>query len=797
MFLREWQFNDDNSEDLRLANKTLKKNDKRKTSVEKRAKEGFKSWQPIATFGFALLVFFLVIVPGENLWLWLHNFMFSLFGVCSILWPILIGTVAVLDAMGKSGSNVKLKLWLSVATIIFACSLFYVFSFAKNSQNTSNLLADIFNRYRAGEFNGNSGLFGALIGVPSVWAFGITGARITNIILFFVCLMFLTSATLMDFFRIFSKPAKAIKQKIEDRNIEREIRRSATIDIDLGEKRNEKPKKSKDTAISENIEKESDEISKVTEKFLSKIKNENEQKDEVKTQKSEEKSKEFEVPESKNSSAEFYEFPAVDLLNDAKKPDGGDITTELNHNGKMLVDTLKSFNVNTKIIDISRGPAVTRYELQPAAGVKISKITTLADDIALNLAASGVRIEAPIPGKAAVGIEIPNKVVSMVSMKELIVSPEFKHAKSKLTVVLGRDISGDIMTADLAKMPHLLIAGSTGSGKSVCINSFIISILYNARPDEVKLLMIDPKVVELGVYNGIPHLLVPVVTDPRKAAGALNWAVNEMLVRYKKFAETGVRDLTSYNQMVEETPDAKDKSGEPLEKMPQIVIIIDELSDLMMAAPNEVEDYICRLAQMARAAGMHLVIATQRPSVDVITGIIKANIPSRIALAVSSQIDSRTILDMSGAEKLLGRGDMLFAPVGCNKPIRVQGCYVTDREIERVVESIKTTEESNYDEQIAKEIEKGAVMESSSKGDSNSEGSTDPMMAEAVKCVVEAGQASTSLLQRRLRVGYARAGRLVDEMEQMGIVGPHEGSKPRQVLITYQQFLEMNLNNAE
>ncbi len=780
-----------------MANKTIKKNDRKKSSTAKQKKEVFNSWKSVATFGFSVLVFFLILIPGENLWLWLHNFIFSLFGVCCILWPILIGTVAVLDAMGKSGSNVKLKLWLSVATIIFACSIFYVFSCAENSQNVSNVLADIFNRYRAGEFNGSSGLFGALVGVPCVWAFGTVGARITNIILLFVCLMFLTSATLMDFFGLFSKPAKAIKQKIEDRNIEREARRSALIDIDLGEKRNEKSRKPKDLDIFEDSEKEKDEISKVTEKFLSKIKNENERKEETKAQKAEEKSKEFEVPESNNSSAEFYEFPTIDLLNDAKKPDGGDITAELNHNGKMLVDTLKSFNVNTKIIDISRGPAVTRYELQPAAGVKISKITTLADDIALNLAASGVRIEAPIPGKAAVGIEIPNKVVSMVSMKELIVSPEFRRAKSKLTVVLGRDISGDIMTADLAKMPHLLIAGSTGSGKSVCINSFIISLLYNARPDEVKLLMVDPKVVELGVYNGIPHLLVPVVTDPRKAAGALNWAVNEMLVRYKKFAETGVRDLASYNQMVEENPDAKDKSGETLEKMPQIVIIIDELSDLMMAAPNEVEDYICRLAQMARAAGMHLVIATQRPSVDVITGIIKANIPSRIALAVSSQIDSRTILDMSGAEKLLGRGDMLFAPVGCNKPIRVQGCYVTDREIEKVVNSIKMTEESNYDEEIAKEIEKGAVVDSAAKGEGKPEGAMDPMMAEAVKCVVEAGQASTSLLQRRLRVGYARAGRLVDEMEQMGIVGPHEGSKPRQVLITYQQFLEMNLNNAE
>lgn len=784
-----------------MANRTLRKNNKSKTAPLKRKDYVFSASRSVVMFGFSILLFFLVVVPGENLWLWLHNFIFGMFGVCSILWPILVGTVAILDAMGKSGSNVQLKLWVSVATIIFACSLFYVFSCAENNQDISSVFSDIFSRYRAGEFDESSGLFGALLGIPSVWAFGVIGARIINIIIIFMCLMFLTSATLMDFFGLFSKPAKAIKQKIEDRNIEREAKKNPLIDVDLSEKRKEKSEKIKSISSSEKDmeigENETDDISKVTEKFLSKIKNENERNEKIKTTKSEEKSKEFEVLGSSGASEKHYKFPDVNLLNDAKKPDDGDITTELNNNGKMLVDTLKSFNVSTKIIDISRGPAVTRYELQPAAGVKISKITTLADDIALNLAASGVRIEAPIPGKAAVGIEIPNKVVSMVSMKELIVSPEFKHAKSKLTVVLGRDISGDIMTADLAKMPHLLIAGSTGSGKSVCINSFIVSILYNAHPDEVKLLMVDPKVVELGVYNGIPHLLVPVVTDPRKAAGALNWAVNEMLIRYKKFAETGVRDLASYNQMIDEKTGIKDKSGEPLEKMPQIVIIIDELSDLMMAAPNEVEDYICRLAQMARAAGMHLVIATQRPSVDVITGIIKANIPSRIALAVSSQIDSRTILDMSGAEKLLGRGDMLFAPVGCNKPIRVQGCYVTDREIERVVESIKTTEESNYDEEIAKEIEKGAVSENSSKGDSKVESSVDPMMAEAVKCVVEAGQASTSLLQRRLRVGYARAGRLVDEMEQMGIVGPHEGSKPRQVLITYQQFLEMNLNNAQ
>ena len=493
-----------------------------------------------------------------------------------------------------------------------------------------------------------------------------------------------------------------------------------------------------------------------------------------------------------------YQFPPASLLEPSKANNEEDITSELQMNGQMLVDTLKNFNVQTKIVEISRGPTVTRYELQPAAGVKISKITNLSDDIALNLAASGVRIEAPIPGKAAVGIEVPNKLINVVRMRDLIESKSFGASKSKLTVILGRDIAGNVTMADLSKMPHLLIAGSTGSGKSVCINSFIISILYKATPDEVRLLMIDPKVVELGIYNGIPHLLVPVVTDPRKAAGALNWAVNEMLGRYKIFADHNVRDLQSYNRMVMQRNEEnfqENDGEEKLEIMPQIVIIIDELADLMMAAPNEVEDSICRLAQMARAAGMHLVIATQRPSVDVITGIIKANIPSRIALAVSSQVDSRTILDMGGAEKLLGRGDMLFSPIGSGKPIRVQGCYVTDEEIENVIHFIKKSQETGYDEKIVEEIEKNAVVEKE-KTD-NEQNSTDPMMPEAIKCVVEAGQASTSLLQRRLRLGYARAGRLIDEMEQMGIVGPHEGSKPRQVLITYQQWLERNMQQPD
>lgn len=487
-----------------------------------------------------------------------------------------------------------------------------------------------------------------------------------------------------------------------------------------------------------------------------------------------------------------YIKPPIDILNEVEKPSEQNLQEELRSNAEKLVNTLQSFGVQTRIIDIARGPAVTRYELQPSAGVKISKITNLADDIALNLAASGVRIEAPIPNKPAVGIEVPNKVVSTVSIREIIDSPEFQQAKSPLAVALGRDIAGKVTVADLAKMPHTLIAGSTGSGKSVCINSLIVSILYHSTPQEVKLLLIDPKMVELGIYNGIPHLLIPVVTDPKKAAGALSWAVNEMLNRYQLFKDYSVRDMAGFNR-------AAEKNG--LKPMPQIVIIIDELADLMMAAPGEVEDSICRLAQMARAAGMHLVIATQRPSVDVITGVIKANIPSRIAFAVSSQIDSRTILDSSGAEKLLGRGDMLFSPIGSSKPTRVQGCFVTDGEVERIIEFIKqSTQPLTYDEQILAEIDRHAVSDKKKGGRDKDDGGgfddEDEMLPSAIEMVVETGQASTSMLQRKLKLGYARAARLMDSMEEKGVIGPFEGSKPRQVLITKERWIEMKMISA-
>lgn len=484
-----------------------------------------------------------------------------------------------------------------------------------------------------------------------------------------------------------------------------------------------------------------------------------------------------EIPSIPIDSMFTYQFPSTELLlNPSLKRMNKSSKEDPNTNAKILEDTLASFGVNAKVINISRGPVITRYELQPAPGVKVSRIVSLADDIALNLAAPGVRIEAPIPGKAAIGVEVPNKDIASVLLREVLESDESKQLSSKLSFCLGKDIAGKNIIADLAKMPHLLIAGATGSGKSVCINTLIISILYKATPEEVRMIMIDPKVVELNTYNGIPHLLIPVVTDPKKAAGALNWAIQEMTNRYKMFAEKSVRDMVRFNEIASQ-------NGE--KKIPQIIVIIDELADLMMVAPNDVEDAICRLAQMARAAGIHLVIATQRPSVDVITGIIKANIPSRIAFAVSSQIDSRTILDMGGAEKLLGRGDMLFSPVGASKPIRVQGAFVSEKEVEDIVGFIKKHIEPDYNNDILEEIAAGddpVVHESSD---------CDQLLPNAIEIVIESGQASISMIQRRLRVGYARAARLIDEMEIRGIVSGFDGSKPRNVLITKDEFLKL------
>ena len=487
---------------------------------------------------------------------------------------------------------------------------------------------------------------------------------------------------------------------------------------------------------------------------------------------------------------ENYEYPPINLLAKNSKKSSKTGAKALTEKATKLQRTLHSFGVSAKVENISVGPAITRYELKPAEGVRVSKIANLADDIALNLAAESIRIEAPIPGKQAVGIEIPNKEKETVPLRDVIESEEFENNKSKLTVALGKDVAGSIVLADIAKMPHVLIAGSTGSGKSVCINTIITSFIYNAKPSEVKLVMVDPKVVELSVYNGIPHLLIPVVTDPRKAAGALAWAVQEMDKRYNLFAEKGVRDLKGYNSIIDNNVE-EGTTG----KLPQIVIIIDELADLMMVAAKEVEESICRLAQKARAAGMHLVIATQRPSVDVITGLIKANVPSRIAFAVSSQIDSRTILDQVGAEKLLGKGDMLFYPASASKPVRVQGAFVSDNEVEKIVDFVKSNGVATYNEDILEEIEKSNKSDGQLEKEAE-EDDTDPLLMDAIDTVVEVGQASTSFIQRRFKVGYARAGRIIDQMEARGIISGYEGSKPRQVLITLEKLNEFKMGKT-
>ena len=497
---------------------------------------------------------------------------------------------------------------------------------------------------------------------------------------------------------------------------------------------------------------------------------------------------------------ENYETPPIAILEpgEPKQLKGG--KRAITDNATKLQKTLFSFGVSAKVENVAVGPAITRYELKPAEGVRVNKIANLADDIALNLAAPSIRIEAPIPGKQAVGIEIPNTETEVVHLRDVIDSEEFATSNSKVSVGLGKDVSGQRIIADIAKMPHLLVAGSTGSGKSVCVNTLITSIIYKAKPSEVKLVMVDPKIVELSVYNGIPHLLIPVVTDPRKAAGALAWAVQEMEDRYAKFASKGVRDLKGYNQaLINETGNEEDVVG----KLPLIVIIIDELADLMMVAAKDVEDAICRLAQKARAAGMHLVIATQRPSVDVITGLIKANVPSRIAFAVSSQIDSRTILDMAGAEKLLGKGDMLFYPTGVPKPVRVQGAYVSDKEVEKIVSFLKKDGEATYNEEIMEKIENAnttdkekAMLETEECDD------TDPFLNEAIEVVIDMGQASASAIQRKFKVGYARAGRIIDQMEERGIISGYQGSKPREVLMTRERWEELKMspeqsNNGE
>lgn len=790
---------------------------------------------PIILFAVAILIEALAVISQKDVAVWhfLHNFVQSFFGTCAYLWPVYIGYLAIQLSLDIEQSSKIKRLVISGLLLLFISASIDVFSFPAEGtweHVTAAYTTEGFLR---------AGFLGALISYPFEAVTGKWGAAIIFVLILFVLVMVFTRTTLDKFITKASQPADKLRSAAADKYTEfkkrKEAEKAAKLDVEVdtrfaydiplpGEPAREadEPKPQDPTEMRKKGKRVVDSYRKhdVLDEIMDEIEDptvaskpepdENEGVIDEELLKKLDESVEVIYADKKTDKkvgsgikigeetdeepAPEYKYPPIDLLNAPSRDNAGDIRSELTANAEKLVDTLRSFGVETRIINISRGPSVTRYELQPAAGVKISKITNLADDIALNLAAAGVRIEAPIPNKAAVGIEIPNKVRTSVGARELIESAEFVSAQSKVTGILGKDISGANCFMDIAKMPHVLIAGTTGSGKSVCLNSIIMSILYKSTPDEVRMLMIDPKAVEMMVYNGIPHLLVPVVSDPRKASGALAWAVTEMTHRYKILSDNGVRNLEAYNELA-----AKSDNLKPL---PQIVIFIDELADLMMTAPNEVEDSICRLAQKARAAGMHLVIATQRPSVDVITGLIKANIPSRIALTVSNQVDSRTIIDMSGAERLVGKGDMLYYPVGVAKPIRIQGCWISDAEIEAVANFLKNSQKNDYDEEIQQEIERQAAQEKGKKGAAvsaeDSDGDFDEMLPAAVEVVIDAGQASTSLLQRKLKLGYARAARIVDQLEEKGIVGPYGGAaKGREILITKAQWMEMQAMGAD
>ncbi len=825
----------------------------KKKKKYKRVESGFSKYKNeilgLILFAFGILAFFSFIftksmgVFGKGITNVMHGFL----GVAAYVIPVVLIVYGVAMIFKMDSHNFRRRVIYFGILLVLLSAFIQVSVFDYEEYSGRGLFYSISKFYVDGKVLSGGGILGGLLSLPFLMTFQVLGTVIILTTISIIDVILLTNVSMAAFLKNVSLYfSNKMKSANENRKIKKQERMEAQEESENGTELSEEKPDKKQKIINFKIERENREksakklenevenpenevenveINEEPEEFtvsltgfndvadelvISDIKetglcpdnnsfddleNQNipdentegqiSQPSETETVASNESNQdEFVMPQTEIKKPMIYNYPSTDLLDSNKD----DLNVKALKNvalegAKKLEDTLKSFGVDARVINISRGPAVTRYEIQPSPGVKVSKIVNLSDDIALNLAAAGVRIEAPIPGKAAVGIEVPNKEMSAVLLKDIIEAREFANHSSKLAFSVGKDISGETVVADIGKMPHLLVAGATGSGKSVCINSLIMSILFKASPEEVKLLMVDPKVVELGIYNGIPHLLIPVVTDPKKAAGALNWAVQEMVNRYKLFADKGVRDLKGYNAMLK----ANDEQG----ILPHVVIIVDELADLMMVAPNDVEDAICRLAQMARAAGMHLVIATQRPSVDVITGVIKANIPSRISFAVSSQVDSRTILDMTGAEKLLGKGDMLFYPVGEPKPLRVKGSFVSDTEVERVVEFIKTQGYTSYDEDIIEKINDQATGKDENPGDN------DELLNQAIDMVVEAGQASVSLVQRKFKVGYSRAARIIDQMEARNIVGRFEGSKPRQVLISKQQWMEMQMNQND
>lgn len=729
--------------------------------------------------------------------------MYNMFGIVVYLIPVYLVYFGI-DTIRSKGTIKYSRRFFSVTLLVIVVWLFcstMSIQFRSGSAYSNEGFWEMIKKMNfSNNYSLHGGFFGFLITYPLSKLMGYIGSYILYSTLFLIGMILLMDITLYD---IYVKIKKMItvfigssfsKSEVKKENIKKKREKrinNDTIEIVVPDGKNEKDEFIKginnkiqildfmrnseleDVNPLQNFNLDDTEVYDRNSMVNSEINNSKKNSKKLSHEVKEIVSKEIEysINEVDEIIKKEYVFPSMDLLNiNSKLKLKNEDKKDLIENANKLEETLSNFGVEAKVVQVTKGPSVTRFELQPSPGVKVSKIVNLQDDIALGLAANGVRMEAPIPGKAAIGIEVPNKKQSPVFLREVLDSKEFTNTNKNLAFALGKDITGKCIVGDLSKMPHMLIAGATGSGKSVCINSLIISLLYKYSPEQVKLLMVDPKVVELSVYNGIPHLLIPVVTDPKKAAGALNWAVNEMNKRYNLFSQMKVKNIESYNKLFDK--------DEIKEKLPYIVVIVDELADLMMACPNDVEDYICRLAQMARAAGMHLIIATQRPSVDVITGVIKANIPSRVSFAVSSGTDSRTILDQVGAEKLLGRGDMLYYPIGENKPVRVQGAFISEEEVENVVEFIKKSHENmDYSEDILNHINNEVATESIITNDG------DELLEEAIKIVVEYKQASTSFIQRKLRVGFNRASRIMDELEERGVISEKDGSKPRQVLI--------------
>jgi S-DNA-T family DNA segregation ATPase FtsK/SpoIIIE len=766
----------------------------------------------LSFFAFSLLMFISVYFNKAGaIGRTINNLFFGLFGIAAFILPIVIFVASFFKIFNKGNKLLNNRIYLSLI-LLLTISIFSHVIYAKGVQinlqmnGRSTFFLTLANYYKVSKGRVAGGFIGGLFGDLLVMLIGEIGTYILLILICMCIIILLTEKSLFSVLKVIGKKIhegskhaieksrEAKEQKADeytilydeedDKDIEKiedESKVSFLSKVTLNI--NDKPinevileEEPQEEIVHKSVEEKyvSDNEDLSTEIISKEVKPNREEQ--VKAKETETTKQELEKIEVEQEESAQYEFPSIELLKKNPFSKSKGTKSAILKNADKLEKTLESFGVRAKVLNVSCGPTVTRYELQPEIGVKVSKIVSLADDIALNLAASGIRIEAPIPGKSAVGIEVPNKEVSSVFLREVIDTEEFKQFPSNVAFSLGKDIAGKVIVADIGRMPHMLIAGATGSGKSVCINTLITSIIYKSSPKEVKLLMIDPKVVELSVYNGIPHLLIPVVTDPKKAAGALNWAVSEMSDRYKLFAASNVRDIKGYNKLVT-------KTGEGT-ILPQIVIIVDELADLMMVAPNDVEDAICRLAQMARAAGIHLIIATQRPSVDVITGLIKANIPSRIAFSVSSGTDSRTIIDMNGAEKLLGKGDMLFYPVGMQKPLRVQGAFISDKEVEEIVEFLKESQKAIYNDKIISQI-------STDKSALNQQNDKDEYYNEALELVIDKQKASASMIQRRFRVGYNRAARIVDQLHDSGIVGGEEGSKPRKVLITKEEYQEM------